>query len=396
MTETTQEQQSRRIPVILQIIPHLGAGGAEQGCLDVGAGLVKSGAKSIVICNGGTRVPELQRAGSLYIPMAVHSKNPITILRNIGRIKKIIQEHGVDIVHVRSRAPAWSAYYACRDTNARFITTCHAPYNIHDSKLKQFYNSSITKAERVIAISEYVADYLQKNYIIDSKKIRTIHRGVSLEKFNPASVSAERMIKLAKAWRIPDGATIIIMPGRLTRWKGQAIMIEAMAKLNKPDLFCVLVGADQGRTEYRQELEQLIHQYNMESQIRLMDHCDDMPAAYALSNIVVSTSIEPEGFGRISIEGQAMGKPVIATNHGGSKETIIPNETGWLVPPNDPQALSEALHNALDLTPEERDALSMRAIQHITTSFSKDHMIDETLKVYTELLQEKWAKESAS
>lgn len=387
---------ARRIPVVLQIIPHLGAGGAEQGCLDVAAGLVKSGAKSIVICNGGARVPELQRHGSTYIQLPVDSKNPMTMFLNIGRIRKIIQEYKVDIVHVRSRAPAWSAYYACKDTPAKFMTTCHAPYNIHGKRLKRFYNSSIVKGERIIAISDFIADYIQKNYIVDSKKVRTIHRGVSLDKFHPQGVTAERMIKLAKAWRIPDGAVIVMLPGRLTRWKGQTVMIDAIAKLNRPDIFCVLVGADQGRSEYRIELENLIKAHGMESHVRLMDHCDDMPSAYMLANIVVSASTDPEGFGRIAIEGQAMGRPVIATDHGGSKETIIRGETGWLVEPGNADDLTRALKEALALTPEQRDIMAGKAMAHIAQHFSKEHMIDETLKVYTELLQEKWALETTS
>lgn len=374
-------------PVILQIIPHLGAGGAEQGCIDVAAGIAKAGATSIVVSNGGARVPELLRGGSTHINMPVHSKNPLTILRNARKLKRIIQERGVDIVHARSRAPAWSAYKACETTSARYMTTCHAPFNINNNKWKLRYNSIIARGERVIAISNYVANYLKKNYDVAEEKIRLIHRGYATDKFRPSLVSPERMIKLAREWRIPDGASVILLPGRLTRWKGQTVLIEAMAKINRPDLFCVMIGADQGRTEYRAELEKLIFDKNLNDRVRIMGHCDDMPSAYMLSTIAISASIEPEGFGRIAIEGQAMGRMTIATDHGGSQETIIPDETGWLVPPDDADALARTIENVLALSQDEKNIIGARAMDHVQQHFSRDVMVGKTLDVYAELLK---------
>ena len=376
-------------PVIMQVIPELGPGGAEQGCIDIAAEIVRSGAQAIVVSHGGARVHELARVGAHHIDMPVHSKNPLVMWQNIGRLKKIIKDYNVDIVHARSRAPAWSAYKACKGTGARYMSTCHAPYNI-SGKAKRFYNSAITKGERVIAISSYVAQYLLTNYKTDRRNIRVIHRGIALDKFHPTAVTPPHLIKITAQWRLPDGVSVIMMPGRLTRWKGHHVIIEAMAKLNREDVFCVLIGSDQGRTEYREELEQTISEKNLGGKVRIIDHCDDMPAAYMLSTVVVSASTDPEGFGRIPIEAQAMGRPIIATDHGGAQETIIRNETGWLVPPGDADALTNAIEEALNLTPAQRSVLATRAMAHIAQNFTREKMADETMDVYAELLQEKY------
>lgn len=376
---------ARKQPVIMQIIPELGAGGAEQGCIDIANDLVAAGAKSIVVSNGGHRVHELARSGALHINLPVHSKNPLIMWKNIAALRRIMREHNVDIVHARSRAPAWSAWRACRGTTTRFMTTCHAPYNT-ENNLKQFYNSSIAKGERVIAISGYVAQYLVDNFGLDERTIRIIHRGVALEKFHPTAVTPERMIKLNREWRLPDGASIVMMPGRLTRWKGHHVLIDAMALLNRPDVFCVLIGSDQGRTEYREELEETIRAKNLEGRVRIVDHCNDMPSAYMTATVVVSASTDPEGFGRVPIEAQAMGRPIIATDHGGARETIRRGETGWLIPPNDAQALQKAIAEALSLNPTQRAILATRSMAHIAENFTRERMSYETLNVYAELL----------
>jgi glycosyltransferase involved in cell wall biosynthesis len=308
--------------------------------------------------------------------------------RNVFALRKLIRQHNVDIVHARSRAPAWSALKAVKGTGARFMTTCHAPYNI-SGQAKNFYNSSIARGERVIAISGYVADYLRQNYKIDPRNIRLIHRGVALEKFHPTAVTPERMIRIAREWRVPDGANLVLLPGRLTRWKGHHVLIDAMAKLNRPDVFAIMIGDDQGRGEYRQELEQAIRDKGLEGKMRIIDHCNDMPAAYMLANVVISASTDPEGFGRVPVEGQAMGRPVIATDHGGAQETIVRGETGWLIPPGDSDALCRAIKEALSLDPTQRAILATRAMAHIAQHFTKEKMADETLNVYAELLEEK-------
>lgn len=373
-------------PVILQIIPVLGPGGAEQGCIDIAAELAQSGAQALVVSNGGERVKELRRIGATHIKLPVDSKNPLIMWRNVSALRQIIRRYNVNIVHARSRAPAWSAWQACKKTGTHFITTCHAPYKI-ESRWKRFYNTSIARGERVIAISNMIADYLRKNYGLDDSRIRIIHRGVALEKFHPTAVTPERLITLSRQWRIPDGANIIMLPGRLTRWKGHAVLIEALAALNRKDVFCLMVGADQGRSEYGEELERAIHAKNLQGRVRMVGHCSDMPAAYMLATVVVSASTEPEGFGRIAVEAQAMGRPTIATDHGGSQETIKRGETGWLVPPGDAAALRKALEEALALTAHQRAVLATRAMAHVAEHFTRERMADKTLDVYAELLR---------
>lgn len=375
-------------PVIMQIIPELGAGGAEQGCIDIAAEIVRAGARSIVVSNGGYRVPELLRVGATHINLPVHSKNPVVMWRNIARLQKLIRQNKVNIVHARSRAPAWSALKACKGTDAHFITTCHAPYNI-SGEAKRMYNRSIAQGEIVIAISNFVAKYLMDNYAVDPAKIRVIPRGIPIERFHPTAVTAERLISLSRELRIPEGANIIMLPGRLTRWKGHHILIEAIEKLEREDIFCLLIGADQGRTEYRKELEETITAKNLGSKIRIVDHCNDMPAAYMLSTVVVSASTDPEGFGRIPVEAQAMGRPVVATDHGGAQETILRGQTGWLVPPGDPAALAKAIGEALSLNPMQRAVLATRSMSHVAANFTRERMAEQTLGVYAEILKEK-------
>lgn len=386
---STSPNQIPRSPVVMQIIPELGTGGAEQGCIDVAIALKNAGSRAIIVSNGGHRVHELKRHDIEHIDLPVHSKNPLVIYKNITLIRNLIEKYNVDIVHVRSRAPAWSAYYAVKKTKAKFLTTCHAPYNL-GGKWKNKYNSIMAKGDRVIAISNHVANYLVNNYDINPNIIRLIHRGVNLEKHNPAVIKPPQLIKITKEWRIPDHAQVIMLPARLTRWKGHHVLIDAMEKLDRKDVFCVLIGPDQGRTEYREELEQSIDEKQLGKQIRIVDRCDDMPAAYMCSTIVVSASIEPEGFGRIPIEAQAMGRPIIATDHGGAQETVLHNQTGWLIPPNDSAILAQTLAYALDLDEEKKIQMAHHAMHHIANNFSKEKMMDETLNVYAELLQEKY------
>ncbi|MEM6781658.1 MAG: glycosyltransferase family 4 protein [Pseudomonadota bacterium] len=377
---------SQKQPVVIQVIPELSAGGAEQGCIDIAAELVRSGAKAIVVSNGGNRIHELARVGAIHVNMPVHSKNPVVMWNNIRRLKNLIAKYNADIVHARSRAPAWSAYKACQGTKTHFVTTCHAPYNIN-SETKRFYNSSIAKGDRIIAISHHVADYMRNNYKIDPQKIRVIHRGIAIEKFHPTAVTPDRVINLSREWRIPDDASIVMMPGRITRWKGHLVLIDAMARLPQKDVFCVLIGDDQGRKEYREELEQAIKDKNLEGRVRIIPHCNDMPAAYMLAAVAVSASTDPEGFGRVPVEAQAMGRPIIATDHGGAQETILRGETGWLVPPSDSKILAEAISEALSLNATQRAILATRAMSHVAQYFTRDVMADQTLNVYAELLQ---------
>jgi len=370
----------------MQIIPELGPGGAEQGCIDVAAALIEKGAQAIVISHGGNRVHELNRIGAVHVNLPVHSKNPVVIWKNIARLRQLVARYNVDIVHVRSRAPAWSAWRAVRDTKARFMTTCHAPYAF-SAETKRFYNSIMTRGERVIAISEYVANYLRDNYRINNHRIRVIPRGIALEKFHPTTVTPSRLISLAKDWRIPDGVNVVMLPGRLTRWKGHHVLIEALSRLSNKNIFGVIIGADQGRSKYREELEAQIQARGLGGCMRIVDHCSDMPAAYMLASVVVSASTAPEGFGRVPVEAQAMGRPVIASDHGGARETIVRGQTGWLTEPGDPGALAHAIEEALALTATQRAVLATRAMAHIAAGFTREQMTDKTLAVYAELVQ---------
>ena len=373
-----------------QIIPELGPGGAEQGCIVIAATIVKNGAQAIVVSHGGARIPELARIGAVHIDLPVHSKNPIVMWKNIGKLRALINRYNVDIVHVRSRAPAWSAWRACKKPTARFMPTCHAPYNI-SGEAKKFYNSSITHGERVIAISQYVAQYLHNNYKLDERTIRLIPRGIPMEKFHPTAVTAERLITLSNDWRVPDGANIIMLPGRITRWKGHHVLIDAMAEMNRPDLFGVIIGSDQGRKEYRNELDEYIKSKGLEGQIRIVDHCNDMPAAYMLATVVVCPSTDPEGFGRVPVEAQAMGRPIVAANHGGATETVIHGQTGWLVKPGSGAEMARAIEEALSLDATQRAMLATNAMNHVAQNFTKDLMAERTMQVYGELMKNGFA-----
>ncbi len=385
------KKQSQKQLTVMQVIPNLGAGGAEQTTVDVTAALVAAGHRAVVVSNGGPRVLEIQRAGGLHVEMPVHSKNPLTMWLNAKRLRRLIRKHDVDIVHARSRAPAWSCFWACEKSRAAFLTTCHAPFNVK-SELKRHYNSSIARGELVIANSEFVAHYLVKEYEVAQEKIRVIPRGIPMEKFSPAKVRPDHMLRLAQSWRIPEVSTVVLLPGRLTRWKGQMVMIEAMTQLKHKDVYCVMVGDDQGRSDYRMDLEDMIHAHQLEDRVRIMGHCDDMAVAYMLADVVVSASLEPEGFGRVAVEGQAMGRPVIATDIGGSKETVIPGQTGWLVPPNDPAMLAKGIDFVLSLTGEEKNNLAIAAMNHAHTYYTKEQMTHATLLVYHELLEMKHAR----
>jgi glycosyltransferase involved in cell wall biosynthesis len=370
---------------ILQVLPALGSGGAERGCVDVAGAIVRAGGRALVTSEGGPLEYDLRRVGGEHITLPLASKNPLVMWRNVRRLVDLCRAEGVDIIHARSRAPAWSARAAARQLGIPFMTTVHAPYN-GTGALKRFYNSIMARGDRVIAISQYVARYVQDIYHTPPDLIRVVPRGVDVENFDPERVSAERVIKLASDWQLPEGKQVILMPGRLTRWKGQTVLIEAMARISsRHDVLCLIVGDDQGRIAYREELENQIKRNHMANRIRLMSHCRDMAAAYKLADIVVHASTDPEGFGRVIAEAQAMGRLVIATNIGAPPEVIAPG-TGWLVPPGDAPALAEALEEALAVSPERRQAMSREARAFVCEHFTRQAMCDRTLGVYSELL----------
>ncbi|MCK5295889.1 MAG: glycosyltransferase family 4 protein, partial [Alphaproteobacteria bacterium] len=372
--------------VVLQVLPQLETGGVERGTVDTALELKSAGWKPIVVSAGGSMVYELKRAGIEHVEMPVHSKNPFVMYSNISRLAKLIKEKNVDVVHARSRAPAWSAMYATRRTGAGFVTTFHGTYNFGACGLKRLYNKIMTKGSRVIAISNFIAKHITDEYKTDSNKIRIIHRGIDISRFDPARVTAQRIIKLSNQWRLPEDKPVIMLPGRLTRWKGQEVLIKALSKVKNKEIRCLLVGSDQGRTGYRKELERLVKRCNLESVVHIVDSCNDMAAAYMLTDIVISASTDPEAFGRVAVEGQAMGRVVIATNHGGAKETVIPEKTGQLVPPNDPEAMAKAIEWALSLNEENRRLMAGEAVNNARTNFSKEAMCSKTMAVYEEVI----------
>lgn len=374
-----------RPPTVLQVLPALVMGGVERGTIDIAGAIVDGGGRAIVASAGGPMVHEVTRQGAEHVVLPVDSKNPWVMRKNIRRLANLAIAENVDIIHARSRAPAWSAWHAARRTGKHFVTTFHGTYG-HGNFLKRRYNSIMTKGERVIAISDFIAGHIHKIYGVPSSNIRVIPRGIDLERFDPAKVNPERVIDQAEKWRLPDGVPVVLLPGRLTRWKGQTVFIEAVKLLGRADVQCLMVGADQGRDRYRRELEREIESHGMSSTIHVIDDCDDLPAAYMLTDVVVSASTEPEAFGRVVAEAQALGRPVIATDHGGARETVIENETGWLTPPGDAPALAEAIGKILDQDTAAREKFAERAIKHIRDNFSKQKMCERTLDVYNEVL----------
>ncbi len=371
-------------PVVLQVLPSLVGGGVERGTVEMAAALAGAGWTPLVASSGGPMVHELTRVGGRHIEMPVQSKSPFVIHRNAGRLAWIIREFGVDVVHARSRAPAWSALLATRRTGVHFVTTVHGPYGF-GLPFKRLYNSVMTRGERVIAISEFIRRYIIDNYRkVDPAAIRLIHRGVNTEIFDPEKVTAARVIQLAEQWRLPDGVPVVMLPGRLTRWKGHRVLLEALTRLRDRQLRCLIVG--DGREGYRRELEGLVHRLGLQSMVHLVGTCRDMAAAYKIADVVVSASTEPEAFGRVVAEAQAIGKPVIAPRHGAAPEILEEDVTGWLVPPEDPVALAAALDKALALDTAAREALAIRAIGRIRSSFTTAKMCAATLNVYRELL----------
>ncbi len=370
---------------MLQVLPALETGGVERGTVDIAAALAEAGWEPWVASSGGPMVRELARIGARHVTLPLDRKNPITVVRNVDRLAKLIETEDIDIVHARSRAPAWSALVATRRTKRPLITTYHGTYNA-GGRLKLHYNSVMARGDRVIAISQFVGDHVRDTHGTGEKRLRVVPRGIDLERFDPAKVRPDRMIRLARKWRLPDDRAIIMLPARLTRWKGHAVLIEALAQLERRDVRCLLIGADQGRRHYYRYLLDLIDQRRLEEIVQLVGHCDDMPAALMLSDAVVSPSTDPEAFGRVVVEAQAMGRPTIASDHGGPRETVIAGETGLLVPPKDAKALAAALDEVLGLSAGARAILAERAIAHVRAAFSKPVMCARTLDVYRELL----------
>ncbi len=373
-------------PTVLQVLPSLGvSGGVERTAIDLTAALTRRGWRALVASAGGPLEHEIRRAGGEHFTLPLDSKNPLRMSANARHLAELIRAQRVDVVHARSRAPAWSAHAAARRTGVLFVTTFHGTYG-HGGALKRRYNRIMLKGERVIANSAFIGAHIRNVYGMAEDRLVVIPRGVDVARFDPEAVSNERMITLSTAWRVPDGRPVVLLPGRITRWKGQEVLLDALVALGRPDVFALLVGDDQRRPRYRAELLRKIGALGLEGQVRLIGPCRDMPAAYKLADVVVSASTDPEAFGRVAVEAQAMGRPVIATDHGGSRETVIPGATGWLVPPGDAAALAGALERALRLGPAARAELAAEARHHVLERFTVTHMTEATMAVYSDLL----------
>lgn len=380
----TQAKGNDRKPVVMQVVPALETGGVERGTVDVAMALMAAGYQAVVASAGGQMERELTRCGAIHETLPLDSKNPFVMRRNADRLAALADAYGVDILHARSRAPAWSAYWATRRCKIPFVTTFHATYNF-SNPLKKIYNSVMTKGDRVIAISDFIRRHMMEEYGTPWARIRIIHRGIDTHIFDPAAVAPSRVVQLAKDWRLPDGVPVILLSGRLTRWKGQTLLLEAIAKLEQP-VRCLLVGSAQGRDDYREEVEALAARLGIDDRVHVVGDCRDMPAAYKLADVVVSASTDPEGFGRVAVEGQAMGRPVVAPNHGAAPEQIQEGVTGWLFQPGNADDFAGKIKAALSLNEEERAAFHERAIANVRAHFTRERMCADTLSLYRDLI----------
>jgi len=374
--------------MILQVLPALNQGGVERGTIDIAEGIIKAGGKALVISAGGKLEPQLKKIGAEHIRLPLNSKNPFTICLNFLRLRKFIREKKVALVHARSRGPAWSAYWAARSLKIPFITTFHGTYNFRNNG-KKYYNSVMARGDQVIAISKFIQEHIEKKYknYITPNKIKIIYRGVDLDYFDPQNVTKERSESLKKAWGLDKNGTLILMVGRLVRWKGQAILLEALNKMKDFKGCCVILGSSQGHEQYLNELQAYVNKNSLTDKVKFIEQCQDMPTAYSLATAVVHASTAPEAFGRVIAEAQAMGKFVIASSLGAPKEIIENGKTGALVSPGDTVELARELVTALNLSQEEQKHIAKSSRKRVQDLFSKQVMIDKTLKVYTELLQ---------
>ena len=369
---------------VLQVLPHLNSGGLVSGAVEISEALQKTGMNSFVASAGGRREREITKAGGKVINFSLGSKNPIIMLLNVYKLSRIIKKYKINIIHARSRAPAWSAYFAAKKMGIPFVTTFHGTYSIQN-KLKKKYNSIMVKSDRVIAISRFINNHILSNYNIDKDKIVTIHRGINIERFNYLKVADERLISLLNIFNIPEDSFVVLLPGRITRWKGHILLIEAIFKLQRSDIICLFVGDSQGRNKYYAELEKILDKFKLKNNFRIIPNQSDMATIYKLADVVVSSSLDPEAFGRVIVEAQAMGRPTISANHGGGSEIIIDGLTGWLFKPGDASDLSDKINKALSLNKDNRDKLAMNAIKRAKLNFNNEIMCAKTLQVYAEL-----------
>lgn len=373
---------------ILQVLPALESGGVERGTVDLATYGNENGYNIKVASSGGKMVEALEEKGVEHITLNLKSKNPLIIFANIFRLKRIIKEHDIKIVHARSRAPAWSAFLACKLSRTTFITTFHGFYQ-KNLPLKKFYNSVMARGDVVIAVSNFIKKHIIKNYNTGGKKIEVIHRGVNLKEFDVKKVTDEDIKTFLGKNGLNEKDRIIFLPGRITRWKGQNVAIKALSDVkDKKNIKLLIGGGWKGNDTYYQELVELCKDGGLENNVIFAGHISNMPVALRASDIALNTSVEPETFGRVSAEANAMGKPVIASAHGGSLEILENKECGVLVPPGEHKALAKAINELLQKlsTPENRDRIEELAINNVRENFSLELMCKKTLGIYDRFL----------
>jgi len=382
---------------VLQVIPKLGYGGAETGCYDLAHYLHEQNAKSYIVTSGGPLLKYIDKKKVKLIRLPVQSKNPILIFLNSIILTIIILLSGINIVHARSRAPAWSCFIACKITRRKFVTTFHGTYNFNSS-IKKFYNSVMVKSDLIIAGSNFIFSHINENYsnyLNKSQKLLTIFRGINLDYFDSKKIKSNAESKLMNDWKLDKTLSfyqkkIILFPGRLTSWKGHEMFIESLNifKQKNPDklFFVIILGSDQGRKIYKKKIQRLVEQYRLIKDILFIDNCEKMPLAYKIANIVINCSIEPEAFGRVAVEAQAMEKVIIASDIGGSKETIIDNKTGFLFKAGDANALSEKLAHIFELDETTLKSMGIEGRKNVIKKFNVEKMCFSTYSEYIKLI----------
>ena len=379
---------------VLQVIPKLGFGGAETGCYDLAHFLAEQECKSFLITSGGELLKFVRRDKVKVIRLPVQSKNPIIMIFNSIIIFFIILLYNIDIVHARSRAPAWSCLWACFFSRKKFVTTFHGTYNF-SNKLKLFYNSVMTRSKLIIAGSNFIFNHINENYQKylnpKKKKLMVIFRGINLEYFNSRNISEKKVNILTKNWNINKNDFIILLPGRLTRWKGQEMFIQALnlliEKYDKKNFHAFILGSNQGRSVYSKKLLFLVERYRLGKKITFIQNCKEMPTAYQLADVVISASIEPEAFGRVAVEAQAMNKPIIASNIGGSKETVINGKSGLLFNSKDTEELASIINKFMGMGKESLSLMGEHGRKNVEKKFNVDQMCQTTFTEYKKLLK---------
>ena len=378
---------------VLQVIPRLGYGGAETGCYDIAHYLPEKNCKSYIITSGGPLIKYIKKEKVKIFRLPVQSKNPALMIFNSFVITLIVLIYNINIVHARSRAPAWSCYWSCFFTRRKFVTTFHGTYNYSNS-YKKFYNSIMVKSNLIIGGSNFIFEHINANYseYLDPKnKLMVIFRGINLEYYNPDNISENKINKLKKLWKVRDDRIKILLPGRLTNWKGQEKFIEALNILiedyNKTNFQAVILGSDQGRKIYSKKLFSLVERYQLNQKVRFITHAKDMPVAYSVADIVVSSSIEPEAFGRVAVEAQAMKKPIVASDIGGSKETVLHEKSGILYKAGDARELAKVLNKLIELDKEALYSMGNEGRKNVTKKFNVEQMCQTTFNEYKKLLK---------